>query len=442
MNQWIFKTKLHNFAQERFKLYRTNSNKMKKLTLLLLLACSFLNAQESITIKKMNSVTLGTERILKIYVPESYEKNPKSTYPVAIIFDAEYLFDVYVANSKLFAAQQRAPEQIIVGILQNQNDERSTDCDFSIDTGLPNEESTRFYKFVREEVVNFIDDNYRTALFKTIVGQTLTGNYTNYFLLEPKPIFNGFVAINPILPISMAEKLEAKSQGITDNVFYYICNAKYNSDKIKVEINNVNNLLKLSEIEKFRYKFDNFENESSSATIGKAIPSAMDHIFKLFGEITKEEFDKNIAELSPPEAIAYLEKKYVEIEYLYGSNVKIREKDIFRIEPIIIDKENGDYLEEYGKMIMRLYPESPIGDYYIGLYYETGYDYKKALKHYKNGYAKITTDNPNADAYYANIERVLEKQRAQKLGLPTEEETTGETPAETTDQPKEEPKEE
>ena len=61
-----------------------------------------------------------------------------------------------------------------------------------------------------------------------------------------------------------------------------------------------------------------------------------------------------------------------------------------------------------------------MGDYYIGLYYETGYDYKKALKYYKNGYAKIGSDNPNADAYYANIERVLEKQRAQKLGLPVD----------------------
>lgn len=431
MNQWIFKTKLHNFAQERFILYRTNSNKMKKLTLLLLLACSFLNAQEGVTIKKINSASLGTERILKIYVPESYEKNPKNTYPVAIIFDAEYLFDVYVANSQLFAAQQRAPEQIIVGIMQNQNEERATDCDFSIDTGLPNEESTRFFRFVREEVVNFIEDNYRTALFKTIVGQTLTGNYTNYFLIEPKPVFNAFVSINPILPISMAEKLEAKSQSLTENVFYYLCNGKYNSDKIKVEINNVNNLLKLSEIEKFMYKYENFEHESSTAAIGKAIPGAMDHIFKLFSEITKEEFDTKIADLSPAEAIAYLEKKYVEIEYLYGSNVKIREKDIFRIEPIIIDKENGDYLEEYGKMIMRMYPESPIGDYYIGLYYETGFDYKKALKHYKNGYAKITSDNPNADAYYANIERVLEKQRAQKLGLPAEEEVRAEAPAET-----------
>ena len=91
------------------------------------------------------------------------------------------------------------------------------------------------------------------------------------------------------------------------------------------------------------------------------------------------------------------------------------------IEPVIIDKNNGDYLEEFGKMILRLYPESPIGDYYIGMYYETGYDYKKAIKYYKNGYAKIGSDNPNADAYYGNVERVLDKQRMQKLGISPEE---------------------
>ena len=72
-----------------------------------------------------------------------------------------------------------------------------------------------------------------------------------------------------------------------------------------------------------------------------------------------------------------------------------------------MDKEDGDYLEEFGKMINRLYPESPIGDYYIGYYYETGKDYKRALKYYKNGYVKISDDNPNKDGYYQNVERVL-----------------------------------
>ena len=68
-----------------------------------------------------------------------------------------------------------------------------------------------------------------------------------------------------------------------------------------------------------------------------------------------------------------------------------------------------------------------MGDYYIGYYYETGYDYRKALKYYKNGYAKIGSDNPNSDAYYANIERVLDKQRAEKLGYPVGEDDTEDT---------------
>jgi len=120
-------------------------------------------------------------------------------------------------------------------------------------------------------------------------------------------------------------------------------------------------------------------------------------------------FEKNIKDLSPPDAIAYLENKYIEIDYLFGSNLKIREKDIFAIEPIILDKENGDYLKNFGEMINKLYKGSPIGDYYIGRYYETGGKLKLALKYYKSGYMKLPEDDPNPDGYYQNIERVLQK---------------------------------
>ena len=196
----------------------------------------------------------------------------------------------------------------------------------------------------------------------------------------------------------------------------------FNTEKRTNSINDTHNLLKLSENPNFKYHYDDFSNSSKTASIGQGLASAMGATFKSFAAISQEEFDENIADMDPGDAIEFLERKYVEIEYLYGSNVKIRESDIFKIEPIIIDKQNGDYLEEFGKMIMRLYPDSPLGDYYIGLYYETGYEYKKSLKHYKNGYAKIGGDNPNSDGYYANIERVLEKQRNERLGYPVQEE--------------------
>lgn len=390
---------------------------MRKIVVLLLFISFLGQAQDNIIFKKFNSVSTNSERILKIYIPDSYQESDKSTYPLAIILDGEYLFDVYVANAKLFAARDKAPEQIVIGVFQNQNQERYADCDYSEDTGLPNAESAQFYGFIRDELLPYLENNYRTSLFKTIVGNTLTGNFINYFFLEPTPLFNAYISINPSFAPFMNEKIEAQSQNLITQYFYYLSGGEFNTEKRTAGINEVHNLLKLSENPNFKYHFDDFSNSTKTASIGQSIASGLGFTFQLFAAISQEEFDEHIANLEPGDAIEYLEKKYVEIEYLYGSNVKIRESDIYKIEPIIIDKLNGDYLEEFGKMIMRLYPETPLGDYYIGLYYETGYEYKKALKHYKNGYAKIGSDNSNGDGYYANIERVLEKQRAERLGF-------------------------
>jgi hypothetical protein len=129
----------------------------------------------------------------------------------------------------------------------------------------------------------------------------------------------------------------------------------------------------------------------------------------MYSTISKDEFEKNVKHLSPPDAIAYLENKYVEIEYLFGSNIKIREQDIFAIESIILDKENGDYLKSFGEMINKLDKKSAMGDYYLGQYYETGKKYRTALKFYKSGYMKLPKGDPNSDGYYENIERVLLK---------------------------------
>ena len=57
-------------------------------------------------------------------------------------------------------------------------------------------------------------------------------------------------------------------------------------------------------------------------------------------------------------------------------------------------------------MILKLFPSSPLGDYYIGRYYESGKMFKKALKYYKIGYGKMDPSDRNADAFYENILRL------------------------------------
>ena len=384
---------------------------LKKLEILciVLLTSNALHSQNT-QVKKFNSTELNTERYLKIYVPPGYADDETKLYPLTIVLDAEYLFDVYVGNSILFSAMEKAPEQIIVGINQNQYNERVRDCDYLKENSLPTRDSEAFYRFIRSELLEYLEENYRLSPFRTIVGNTLTANFINYFLIEDDPGFNAFVAINPYyatdMPVMMQQKIPTLKN---ENRFYYLSGGSYISENWKTAINGTNELLKKANNPKFKYQYEFFENSNSVASIGQSIPSAFAFIFDLYSAISKEEFEKNIKDLSPADAIAYLENKYVEIDYLFGSNLKIRESDIFAIESIILDKENGDYLKSFGEMINKLYKESPIGDYYIGRYYETGGKFKQALIHYKSGYMKLPEGDPNADGYYENIERVLKK---------------------------------
>jgi len=388
-----------------------NIDPFKKLLFLLItsLIADSTSAQ-NIKMEKFESQTLETERYLKIYTPPSYKSDSTKHYPLAIVLDAEFLFDVYVSNSKLFASKDEAPEQIVVGINQNYYNERYEDCAYDEETGFPTQSSEAFYRFIRGELMQHMELNYRVSPFKTIVGNTLTANFTNYFLIEQVPSFNAFININPYYAETMPDMIWAKSTRLeNENIYYYLCNGDYNVEKRKALIDSTNIYLQEADSVRFKYKYDEFKNSTKTASIGQAIPGGLAFIFDVYSAISSEEFENEIKDLSPPDAIAYLEKKYVEIDYLFGTDLKIRERDIYAVESIILDKENGDYLRSFGEMINDLYEESPLGDYYIGRYYETGQKYKLALRYYKTGYMKLPKGDPDSDGYYRNIERVVAK---------------------------------
>lgn len=400
---------------------------MRNLIITISLLITALGFSQEIITKKYNSIELDDDRYLKIYIPPSYYTDSTKMYPLTIVLDAEHLFDVYVGTSSLFNSKDEAPEQIIVGINQNRYNERYDDCAYQKENSLPTAEAEQFYRFIRNELVDYFYTNYRVSPFKIVVGNTLTANFINYFLIENYPSFNAFVNINPYYAMDMPFMIQQKVPTIEDeNIYYYLSNGDYNVDKRESLISETDELLAAITHPTFKYKYDTFSSSTKTASIGQSVSGALAFIFELYSAISNDEFENNIKDMSPADAIAYLENKYVEIDYLFGSNLKIREKDIFAVESIVLDKENGDYLKVFGEMINKLYKDSPLGDYYIGQYYETGKKYKLALRYYKNGYMKLPKGDPNTDGYYENIERVLQK----RDGL-FEEEEPEETPEET-----------
>lgn len=383
-----------------------------KFTLpLLLLFCVSLFGQKVIT-KKIESDALQDERTIQIYVPKGYDKDSIANYPLAIVLDSEYLFDLYIGNSNLFSLTEKAPKQIVVGIEMNTT--RSKDVSINKINSSLTADSNNFLKFIQDELLFYIEGNFNTSPFISIIGNGASANIITHFLRDETPIFNAYVCLNPIFSRDINSQMSSynlnKLANIDNTYYFYMNDSQVNNEPNKTHVKNLNTFLQTLSIKNFNIKNDYIDTTPSSiSAIGETIPRALSHNFELYSSITKEEFDTKIKDLSPTEAISYLENKYIEIDYLFGSNLGIRERDILAIERIIIEKENGDHLKSFGEMILNLHPHSHLGHYYIGKYYETGKKYNRALKQYRLGYGKMDPGDPKADAFYQNIQRLLRK---------------------------------
>ena len=98
------------------------------------------------------------------------------------MLDAEYLFDIVVANTKFYTNHNRMPESIIVAVHQGENDLRWEDCDYEESTGLPTEKGKLFYEFLGTELIPYLDTSYSIAPFKMFIGYDIKENFGNFFL--------------------------------------------------------------------------------------------------------------------------------------------------------------------------------------------------------------------------------------------------------------------
>ena len=385
---------------------------MRTLTSLLIFFSISLTFGQKTIFKKYNSEVLNDTRNLSIYLPKNYDKDSISNFPLAIVLDGHKLFDLYVGASNYYAELDQAPEQIIVGI--DMKESRNKDAGYDMINGNLDNNSENFYRFIRDEMIPYIEASYKTSPFLTIVGESLTANYITHFLKEEYSIFNAYICLNPTLSNTIKNQIESytlEELSSEDNTFYfYLSSNPFSNDKKKEKIKNFGEFIKSYEIDNFNVVFDELKSSpSSSSAIGEGIFRAFAKVFEIYSGITKTEYNEKVKNLSPPEAISYLEIKYLDIEFLFGTNLGIRKADVFAIEDSILDKEGGDYLDDFGKMILKLFPTSEMGHYYLGKYYESGKDFKRALQQYRLGYGKMNPRDPNADLFYQNVERLMNK---------------------------------
>jgi uncharacterized protein len=134
--------------------------------------------------RKIHSNVLHEERILLISLPEDYGKSDK-TYPVLFKLDGDKgnFLQAISAASYLLDMTENAPDPIIIGI---ENTDRNRDM-------LPDQKANNFIQFINNELIPFVNKNYRTNGFRIICGQSLSSLFALYSFLEQPDLFDAYI---------------------------------------------------------------------------------------------------------------------------------------------------------------------------------------------------------------------------------------------------------
>lgn len=159
------------------------------LIIALVLSSEALSAQGRVY--HFRSKILGEERYFHVSLPPNYSV-AKQRYQVTYLLDGHVkaFFDLAVASAGYDVStggphEFAIPPQIVVGVEQKN---RSFDL-------ATNQEA--FDRFLAEELVPFIDKEFRTVPYRTLIGHSLGGRFALFTFCRNPGMFPAIVAISP-----------------------------------------------------------------------------------------------------------------------------------------------------------------------------------------------------------------------------------------------------
>lgn len=175
-------------------------------------------------IEEIQSKELAEKRILNIYLPEGYNPNDTTKYPVIYLLDGsaneDFIHIVGLVQFNSFEWINQVPKSIVVGIASV-----ARQRDFTFPTSDPEQKkrfpttghSDKFISFIEKELQPFIESKYKTNNDKTLIGQSLGGLLASEVLLKKPEIFNKYIIISPSLWWDNGSLLNQNSLILSEN---------------------------------------------------------------------------------------------------------------------------------------------------------------------------------------------------------------------------------
>jgi uncharacterized protein len=157
-------------------------------------------------VHQIQSAILNETRTLNIYLPDGYNTKDSIKYPVVYLLDGGieedfiHIVGLYQFNS--FEWINTVPPSIIVGIA---NVDRIRDLThLTSDTADARRYPTAghselFINFIENELQPYIQQKFKTASSKTLIGESLGGLLATEILLKKPTLFTTYIIVSPSL---------------------------------------------------------------------------------------------------------------------------------------------------------------------------------------------------------------------------------------------------
>ena len=359
-------------------------------TFLFFLTFNLLSSQnlDSLYVSRLNdtilSKYLNETRAIEIQLPRSYEIEVDKNYPLMIVLDGDYMFNIVSGSVDYLSYWGDIPENLVVGI--NQKDTRFQDSSvFDNITYTPISSTASFYDFIVNELIPYFSKNYRVSNFIVIVGQERTANFANFFLLKNDPQIRGVISISPKISENMNRYLNENLSKTNSKIVYTLSSSKRDFESIFKNVSELTASLDSIENKNLRFESLIFDKENHYILPSVSVPKSIRSTYSMYSDIDKIEYDSIISKLETS-PIDYLKNKYQLIKEFYDLDKTISMNDFMAIEEFIEENEFFNLYDELSELAKQEYPGTILPSYYKGRFIEETGDPKKAMYIYRSAY--------------------------------------------------------
>jgi predicted alpha/beta superfamily hydrolase len=233
---------------------------------------------------------LKQDRQIYIHVPKLDSADIKKALPVLYLLDGENHFHILSAYIEYLRHWKVIPPIIVVGIVSVDRIKDLTptnsliNFDGKVDSYLKTSGGNeQFLDFIRQELMPYMEANYKTSPFKIFAGHSLGGLTAINCMLTRPDMFNAYIAISPSLwfgnkyVLRLAEEKLPKLPMRDKKFFYSVGNegGNFRNDLLKFDT-----LVKQKSLKTFEHEYKYYPSEDHMTEPIPAYYDALRFVYK------------------------------------------------------------------------------------------------------------------------------------------------------------------